>query len=557
MDLDELRARNPGLFTACGDDSVAFLVATQTVEVGVDIDMAGLVTELADGSALAQRFGRVNRLGLRPSARIRVVGPVEVSGDSLPYREADLAAAREWVRRRQDSAGVAPIEIGADPAPAPAMARLALSDLIGGHARVLAHTTSELFAEPDLAFWLRDDLEPDSDPVSFVVRADLPVDDGSAMSMLEVAAPTASEAFPARISDARRVLTGILGSAPGAGGPAARCFRWVDREVEQLADSGAVRPGDVLILDSGHDLTRRRVVVADAGSAEAFPLGRGEGVLDVVVRGRSQADDDLLDALSEVPAVEMQEAFERFREELGLSPGSGQVFVPTADPESGELPWAVVLASGSVPSEAEVRQEWTTSRVAVGLIDHQLAVADRAREIADRIGLLPSLAETVASAGLHHDDGKSDARFQCEVLGAPGNLLLAKSAGGAQQARRRRMASALPLGWRHEQVSAALVWARADQFEDAAMVARLVGTSHGRGRPFFPHGARPDDVSAGRLLAGSESEEVRACAFDLFAAGAGWDDILVDTSRRFGEWGCAYLEALLRAADCTVSKEGS
>ena len=39
------------------------VVATQTLEVGIDVDFADLVTELAPASSLAQRFGRVNRLG--------------------------------------------------------------------------------------------------------------------------------------------------------------------------------------------------------------------------------------------------------------------------------------------------------------------------------------------------------------------------------------------------------------------------------------------------------------------------------------------------------------
>lgn len=52
------------------------IIGTQTLEVGVDVDFANMVTEIAPGSALVQRAGRVNRRGLRSS------GPVYVFGET-------------------------------------------------------------------------------------------------------------------------------------------------------------------------------------------------------------------------------------------------------------------------------------------------------------------------------------------------------------------------------------------------------------------------------------------------------------------------------------------
>ena len=113
--------------------------------------------------------------------------------------------------------------------------------------------------------------------------------------------------------------------------------------------------------------------------------------------------------------------------------------------------------------------------------------------------------------------------------------------------RRARADAGLPTGWRHELASAAAYWEQAESDgvgqELRDLVTRLVGTSHGHGRPLFDH----DPVTAG---------PDHADALEELVGEGEWESLIARTDRQWGPWGTAYLEALLRAADCTISMEG-
>lgn len=65
------------------------VISTQIVEAGVDISAATLFTEIAPWSSLVQRFGRCNRRGTEPDARIFLITPEK----PLPYTDEQLDAA--------------------------------------------------------------------------------------------------------------------------------------------------------------------------------------------------------------------------------------------------------------------------------------------------------------------------------------------------------------------------------------------------------------------------------------------------------------------------------
>lgn len=598
-DLRRLRREHPGLFTVEGDPEIDVLVTTQTVEVGVDIDCAALVTELAPGSALAQRAGRVNRLGRLTSSRIVVVGPQGSPRDAVPpYGAADLRRAHEWLTRRGSDGvrvggngndvdldggrfDVSPWALRDDAPPAQEMERAIISHLTPARAAVLAETTLDHAYEDDLTFWLRDSLDADSEPIGLVVRDPLPRDDADAMALLAAVPIDDAEIFPATIHAVRQLLPGILGdeNRPRAflvrSGELTGVLRAEDDGVRltpfaQLSEAQTtggflLHPGDVLVLDHGHEITRAGVVTADPSPVRERidPLwGAPEKGIVVAVRDPLDGSVDAIDDSQLALLEEIEALREELDEEGSASAETLQAALAERRQESlrlvlpplvGETPlaWAVVMPVDVVNADPVTRETWSVSRAAVTLVEHQSAVAARAQAIGHACGLPEELVAVLDLAGAHHDDGKADARFQRGTLGAAAGEALAKGVWRSpQEARRAAVRHDLPPGWRHEQASVVHAAASLPDDELKDLILRLVGTSHGHGRPFFPHGSA--------TLVGHDADpDFRERAWDLYGAGAGWSDIIDRTHRDFGLWGAAYLEALLRAADCTVSKEGS
>ncbi|MCY4191404.1 MAG: hypothetical protein OXD42_08815 [Rhodospirillaceae bacterium] len=94
--------------------------------------------------------------------------------------------------------------------------------------------------------------------------------------------------------------------------------------------------------------------------------------------------------------------------------------------------------------------------------------------------------------------------------------------------------------------------------DDPALVLWLVGTHHGLGRPFFdfldPEAERDLlpclCVPAWQLEAEEPGPE--SLAFDFH--GVDWPSLFEALKRRYGIWGLAHLEAILRLADHRASE---
>lgn len=562
-DLEQLRKKHPSLFTCVGDDEVDVVVATQTLEVGIDIDFSSLITELAPASSLTQRFGRVNRLGKRKDSKIVVLEPadlIKVKDAVPPYKGDDLRKAYDWLDVLSQQNSVNPAAMLACVSPPTSRPRLLyqrpeLTDLLE-----FSRTSEDMYAEPDLDLWLHDSLEDQKAIGGIVVREQLPVDDFVALELLKAFPPENNEVFPASLDILRdklsqlvvddRQRTKLERSKPDI---LRRAFFFRDGEVEICTPWYRLHPGDVIIIDRGIPFTTEKVAVKGKPDDKEPPEAVKNENVEVLTFNTRMSESEA-DIFREFCGLTPDEATSIWRE-LGHE---GDIVLSNSiqdDLRFGEVvSWYAIVYSEELQEDSDTRQEWTQSQGKVFLDDHQNDVAVRAKKIVEAVGLKEDFGTDVVAAAQHHDDGKADHRFQSMLGGLRAEKELAKSeVRTRQETKISRQRSGLPQGWRHEQMSVVLVAAEKAQgkLSCSDLALRIIGCSHGNGRNSFKH----TDRILLQNAQGSDSDILRQKAHDLFFIGR-WEELIEETDMKFGPYVTAYLEALERAADVQISAEG-
>lgn len=177
-----------------------------------------------------------------------------------------------------------------------------------------------------------------------------------------------------------------------------------------------------------------------------------------------------------------------------------------------------------------------TARVQQDLKEHLQSVKDMADKLVSKLGLHAFEAKAVTLAAQWHDLGKNRVIWQRSI----GNhdyprRVLAKSGG-----QMRPINISL---YRHE-FGSLFEMKTLDEFqqldpETRDLVLHLVAAHHGRGRPHFPvdEAFDPDHPEGDTVLLAREVPQ-------RFAR----------LQRKYGRWGLAYLESLVRAADALASQ---
>ena len=275
-------------------ENPVIVVATQTLEVGADLDFDGLVTECASLDALRQRFGRLNRMGRGVKSRAVIViradqaNPKRGEEDDPIYGKAltdtwrwladgkdtddaadfGIAAMNERLKRQGDLA-----ELNAPTASAPVM--------LPAHVDCWAQTAPVPRPSPDVAPFLRGPWQGAPD-VQVCWRADLDLssEEGQdrAIETLFLCPPSSGEMLPVPIGWFRRWLAGAedeedssadvphADESDGEGtettfegkagaGAAGLVIRWRGsrtRTKDITAKPVDVRPGEVIVIPTSH-----------------------------------------------------------------------------------------------------------------------------------------------------------------------------------------------------------------------------------------------------------------------------------------------------------------
>jgi CRISPR-associated endonuclease/helicase Cas3 len=520
-----------------------YLVCTSAGEVGVNMSADHLVCDLTPFESMTQRFGRVNRFG-KGDARIEIVHP-RVGGE-LPTKKASQAEL-EFNHRRERTLALlqtlprhpdgrydgSPAALESLPAeerraaftPAPAI--LPTSEILFD-AWALTSVRGKMPGRPPVADWLHGitEWEPPQTYVAWRQEVEVITEDLKDLYPPE----DLLEDYPLKPHEllrdvTRRVseqLTRVAERHP-------EVTAWlVDSEgnirIEKLAQlvSREMDFGDctVLLPPSAGGLTEKGML---DGSADFDETRHNYDVADEWLdeEGRPRRCrlwDGVADGMRQVRVIDTHPDGDddEDNEEQAFTRRYWRWY---ARPRSAD-------DDGSMTARRE--QDWHT---------HTAAIERIARDLVAKLGLHDLEASAVGFAAKWHDLGKRRDLWQRSIgnRGYP-ERVLAKSGPSSQGFRCQ---------YRHE-FGSLIDIANLAEFlclspDTQDLVQHLIAAHHGRARPHFPL----DEVFDSECASEQQVAETACEVPRRFAR----------LQRKYGRWGLAYLESLVRAADALASQE--
>jgi CRISPR-associated endonuclease/helicase Cas3 len=572
-------------------DGLVFVVATQCIEVGANIDFDGLVTEIASVDALEQRFGRLNRGGRDGECHAAVVALKEQTAakyDDAIYGKA-MTATWAWLGKqavaltevKRKTKAKKFVEMGVlalrgalertENRAELTCPRVSAPVLMPAHMDLLCQTSPEPALTPEPAVFLHG---PQSEPedVQIVWRRDLATDPATWIDTVAICPPSAAEAISMPVWSVRQWLlkkpapdvADIEGaSAPPdirdkPGGGPTLWWRGAEKSV-QLKSASAVKPGMLLVVPSTYggcddwgwnpDFEEP---VRDVGDAVKLRLGKPMLRLDAALAEQWKYGDLARDL----------RGCDGVKEAKLLLKGWGGI---PADPWVTDAVKRLADSRLKLVDDSQSDAEEQVAIAARGKVSRDGVEAPLDEHLAGcrewaagySLELPERLRATVARAAALHDIGKADPRFQAWLRGGnpvKPNELIAKSKSSPLNPagiRKARELAGYPEGGRHELMSSAMVSTRiAEETDvDRDLLLHLIGSHHGMCRPFAPiiEDSAPVTVS----YAGWSAESDHC----LERLGSGVSARFWALTRKYGWYGLAYLEALVRLSDYKQSSE--
>lgn len=479
--------------------------------------------------------------------------------------------------------------------------------LLPSHVDLLCQTSPRPRVEPDIQLYLHG-TDRGSPEVRVAWRTDLDEDNTDNWpETVALCPPNSAETAAVELYRIRQWLAdeaagddngdveGARDSEPQAKERIRPVLRWQGRERSRVCRRASeLGPNDVVVLPAAYGMDG----LAQSAPGEAL----GEAQLDVWEPSNARSGKpaalrlhrDVLRPWSSCPPlqalIELAEASDWERESVRVAIGAVLAYKPQSVADAPALPsWlldlldqvrdgryeqhpagGLVLRLHKVESQSEGEQDLfaddddllSASGQEFGLDIHSASVERAVDKLAGRC-LPEEFRESLKTAAYWHDVGKLDERFQImlrqgDELAALTGEPLAKSAMMTDSpARRRAVRSAnnLPDNFRHEMLSLQLAERHLPNRENAGphdLLLHAIASHHGYGRPFAPispdstpppiravHGGVPIEVSA----------EERAAWPTPYAVASGISERFWRLTRRYGWWGLAYLEAILRLGD--------
>jgi len=516
-----LRDSDPG-------DETVYLVSTSAGEVGVNISADHLVCDLSTFESMSQRFGRVNRFGIRDDTRIDIVHLTKFDeGDKLaPYLEKTLNLL---IRLNGNGSPEALSQLDSDERSAafsPLPIILPTSDILFD-TWALTTIKNHLPGRPPVEPYLHGvtDREPPQTYVGWRKEVGVIVDELLATykpeDLLEVYPLKPHELLRDRSDRVFKHLVTLSERDPNA-------------RVWLIDDEGTV---NCLSLGELADPKRKDRINFCTVLLDPKVGGLSGGLLN----GASESADDVADEWYDDDAKPRR----RLRVWDNDPPPEKMRLVRVIDTKRSEDDDVEEDEGGASakrfwrwyvkPRSADDDGSISSVQGAVALDVHTRDVTEQVKKILKNLPLPEAMKTAIIVAASCHDLGKDREVFQ-RVLGNRNPAIrLAKSGGRTNESNH----------YRHEMGSLVDIVGR-QEFEqlDEAMkdlVLHLIAAHHGRGRPHFPTNEAFDPEPKG----------------DVGAIVAEIPRRFGRLQRKYGRWGLAYLESLLRAADYAASADPS